>query len=562
MSIHGDGESHVSRASTAGALEADVLVVGGGPVGMTLALDLAARGRSVVLAEQRDLGAPPTVKCNHISARSMEYFRRLGVAAALRSNGLPVDYPHDAAARTAVNGYELCRVRIPSRGQRYTATYSADGWWPTPEPPHRMNQTRLEPILAEHLRNARGVTVLDRTTVDKVWQTDTEVQAEITGADTGQPRRVRARYAVGADGGRSLVRRTMGAKLVGDDIVTRVQSTYIHAPDLLALFGGTPAWLVQVVNPRRRGHVIAIDGRERWLVHNPLLDHEADFDAVDRHWAIRNMLGVTEEFRYEVLSVEDYTGRRLVADRFRDGRLFLCGDAAHLWPPVGGYGMNAGLADAADLAWLLAARLDGWAADGILDAYERERRPVNDQVSRYVVDAARRRARNRAAVPAEIEDRGVAGERARATAGEQLYRLNLNQYCCGGLNFGYCYDESPIIWHDGTSGPGYTMYEFTQSTVPGARTPHVWLAGRRSLYDAMGAGFTLLCLNPDLDVSGMVTAAAGRGVPLTVLTMAPDEAGDAYDHPLVLSRPDRHVAWRGHMPPQDPAKLMDLVRGA
>lgn len=543
-------------------LDTQVLVVGGGPVGMTLAMDLASRGVPVVVVERRTLGQVTTVKCNHISARSMENFRRLGLASDLRAAGLPADYPHDVATRTAVTGYELCRVAIPARGDRYTAADSADGWWPTPEPPHRMNQTYLEPILARHLTSLSNVTVLDRTLVERVTQTGEGVVAELADVDSGRRRRVRAEFGVGCDGGRSMVRRTMGTALSGDAVVTRVQSTYIEAPDLLKLFDGAPAWLTQVVNPRRCGHVIAIDGRQRWLVHNPLLENEADFDSVDRDWAIRTLLGVDTDFPFDILAVEDYVGRRLVADRFRNGRLFLCGDAAHLWPPVGGYGMNAGLADAADLAWMLAAHLTGWAPEGILDAYERERRPVNDSVSRYVVEAAANRAKNRAAVTAGIERPDAAGDDLRRQAGEQLYKLALNQYCCGGLNFGYYYDESPIIWHDGASCPPYTMYEFTPSTVPGCRTPHIWLEDGRSLYDVLGDNYTLLCLERGLDLSGIEAAAASRGVPLTVLRLNSTQGTEVYDHKLVLSRPDRHVAWRSDHAPENPERLIDLVRGA
>ena len=155
------------------------------------------------------------------------------------------------------------------------------------------------------------------------------------------------------------------------------------------------------LNPRRCGTVVAIDGREEWLVHNHLHEHEAEFDSVDRDWAIRTILGVGPDFRYEVISREDWVGRRLVADRFRVGRAFLCGDAAHLWIPYAGYGMNAGIADAVNLAWQLAAVLRGWAGQAMLDAYEAERRPITEQVSRFAMGHALAMMKQRSGVPAD-----------------------------------------------------------------------------------------------------------------------------------------------------------------
>ena len=543
-------------------MRAEVLVVGSGPVCMTLAMDLASRGVDVIVAERRAPGEPPNVKCNHVSARSMEVFRRLGVAAAVRDAGLPADFPNDCSYRTTATGIELSRIPIPCRRDRYTATGGPDTWWPTPEPPHRINQTFLEPVLFAHMAANSGIRVLNRVVVEEFAQDAEGVRATLTGTEDGDRFTVACRYIVGCDGGRSTVRRGMGAKLEGTPVVQRVQSTFIRAPDLIERIG-RPAWMLLSLNPRRCGTVVAIDGREEWLVHNHLHEHETEFDSVDRDWAIRTILGVGPDFRYEVISGEDWVGRRLVADRFRAGRAFLCGDAAHLWIPYAGYGMNAGIADAVNLAWQLAAVLQGWGGEAMLDAYEAERRPITEQVSRFAMGHALAMMKQRGGVPANIEEPGPDGDAARARLGREAYDLNVQQYCCGGLNFGYFYPHSPVIAHDGAEPPPYTMYEFTPSTVPGCRTPHLWLADGRSLLDAMGSGYTLLRLDPALDASGLEAAAEGAGMPLRVLDLDPERARAAgYDHPLVLSRPDWHVAWRGDAPPADPAALVDRLRGA
>jgi len=371
-----------------------------------------------------------------------------------------------------------------------------------------------------------------------------------------------ARYLIGCDGARSVVRKAIGAELGGDAVVQRVQSTFIRAPGLIDRQHSAPAWGTGVINPRRAGMVYAIDGRERWLVHNYMKPGEADFDSVDRDACIRAILGVGADFSYDIISREDWYGRRLIANKFRDRCAFIAGDAAHIWVPYAGYGMNAGIADAMNLSWLLAAHLNGWAPASILDAYEAERWPITSQVSRFAMSHAEAEIRRRGAIPAEIEDAGPEGERRREEIGRLTYEINVQQYACAGLNFGSYYDCSPIIAYDGSDHPAYTMNSYTPSTVPGCRTPHVWCADGRSLYDAMGPEFTLLRTNPAIGIAGLAAAAGKRGVPLKVLDIEPPNTAIFYGGGLLLSRPDQHVAWRGDRPPADPLSLINRVRGA
>jgi 2-polyprenyl-6-methoxyphenol hydroxylase-like FAD-dependent oxidoreductase len=541
--------------------DCNVLIVGAGPVGLTLAIDLAWRGVDVTVVETRAPGEPPEPKCNHVAARTMEIFRRLGLAGKVRNAGLPADYPHDISYRTTFTGDELTRIKIPSRRDRFTMTDGPDCNWPTPEPPHRINQIFLEPILFEHAASQPRIRILNRTAAEDVVVGDDSASLALRDLDSGRVRRINCRYLIGCDGARSIVRKAIGAELTGDAVVQRVQSTYIRAPALLGLQRHERAWGTGSINPRRSGMVYAIDGRERWLVHNYMKPGEGDFDSVDRDACLRAILGVGADFQYDVISKEDWYGRRLIASRFRDRCAFIVGDAAHIWVPYAGYGMNAGIADAMNLSWLLAAHLNGWAAAAILDAYEAERWPITSQVSRFAMSHAEAEIRRRGAVPEEIEDQGPAGERARKEVGRLAYEINVRQYACAGLNFGSYYDRSPIIAYDGAEPPPYTMDGYTPSTVPGCRTPHQWCEDGRSLYDAMGPEFTLLRFDPAAEVAALDDAARKRGLPLKILDVcppAPKPDGDT----LVLSRPDQHVAWRSNRLPADCLALIDRVRGA
>jgi 2-polyprenyl-6-methoxyphenol hydroxylase-like FAD-dependent oxidoreductase len=546
------------------SIDTEVLIAGAGPVGLTLAMDLASRGIRVTVAELRRYAQPPNVKCNHVAARTMEIFRRLGVAQKVRDAGLAQDHPNDVVFRTSACGLELTRIPIPCRRDRYTATQGPDTWWPTPEPPHRINQLFLEPLLLEHTAALPQVTVLNRTQLVSFEQEPGSVTALLRDLDSGGERRISAGFLVGCDGGASAVRKQMGAKLEGTAVIQRVQSTYLRAPQLKAMLPGKPAWSYYSYNPRRCGSMFAIDGHETWLVHNHLNPDEPEFDSVDRDGSIRNILGVGPDFEYEVISKEDWVARRLVANRFRDRNVFLAGDAAHLWVPYAGYGMNAGIADAVNLSWLLAARLQGWGDERILDAYQAERQPITEQVSHFAMDHAQKMIKARRAVPPDIEAPGPQGDAVRAEFGREAYDLNVQQFCCAGLNFGYFYTGSPILAHDdGESPPPYTMGGFTESTAPGCRAPHFWLADGRSLYDGFGPGYTLLRLDSRADVGALIAAAQERKLPLALLDVrSRGEVPAAYKTKLVLCRADQHVAWRGDAVPQDAAALVELLRGA
>jgi 2-polyprenyl-6-methoxyphenol hydroxylase-like FAD-dependent oxidoreductase len=542
--------------------DTNVLIVGAGPVGLTLAIDLAWRGIDVTVVETRARAAPPEPKCNHVAARTMEIFRRLGIADKVRNAGLPADYPHDISYRTSFTGAELTRIRIPCRRDRFTATDAADSNWPTPEPPHRINQIFLEPILFEHAAAQKRIAIVNRTSVEDVAVEDECASLTLRDLDSGKVRRVECRFLIGCDGARSVVRKAIGAEFSGDAIIQRVQSTFIRAPGLIDRQRHPSAWGTGAINPRRSGMVYAIDGSERWLVHNYLRPGEDNFEAVDRDGCLRTILGVDADFRYELISKEDWYGRRLISNKFRDRCAFIAGDAAHIWVPYAGYGMNAGIADAMNLSWLLAAHLNGWAPERILNAYEAERLPITSQVSRLAMSHAEAEIKRRGAVPPEIEEEGPRGEAARRKVGRLTYEINVQQYSCAGLNFGAYYDRSPIIVYDGAAQPSYTMNSYTASTVPGCRTPHFFCEDGSSIYDAMGPEFTLLRFDPALDVTALRDAAREKGVPLGILDVKKPVPA-AYDHGrLVLSRPDQHVAWRGDQAPMDAASLIDRVRGA
>mgnify|MGYP003638771579 CR=1 FL=1 len=544
-------------------MRTDVVIAGAGPVGLSLALELSNHGVRSIVIERKAMNAPTTVRCNHVSSRSMEFFRKNGFADAVRNAGMPSDYAQDISYRITTSGRELSRIKIAASGDRFTQRDTGvDADWPTAEPPQRVNQLYLEPIMIETAMARDEITVLFEHELTEFSQDADKVIASARSKD-GTQLQIEASFLAGCDGGNSIVRQSIGGEFHGDAVIQRVQSTYLRAPDLISRMQVEPSWCMFSLNPRRSGNIYSIDGKELWLVHNYLRDDEPDFDSVDRDQSIRDIFGVGPDFEYEALNIEDWYGRRLVVDKLREGRVFLAGDSAHLWVPYAGYGMNAGIADAIDLGWILAGSVNGWGGQKLLDAYVAERGPITDQVSRFAMDHCIKMAAQRSSVPDDIEDDTPEGERSRARMGEETYALNIQQYAAAGLNYGYYYDQSPAISYDGEAAPDYSMSEYRPSTVPGCRVPHFHMQDGSSLYDNFGPVFTLLRCDPEEDVAEFTAAAQAVGVPLKVLDIAPpEEVARLYRHPLVFVRPDQHVAWRGSADSADPSVIIDLVRGA
>jgi 2-polyprenyl-6-methoxyphenol hydroxylase-like FAD-dependent oxidoreductase len=542
---------------------APVVVVGGGPVGLVLALDLARHGvRSVVLNTGETHRRFP--KGNTHNARTMEHYRRLGLAERVRAVGLPPDHATDVGYFTRLNGYELARLPMPSSADKLATMGREGATDQVPEPVHRANQMYVEAILLEH---ARAVAAIDlrygSRCVDFADEGDA-VRVVVERAD-GKREDLRARYLVGCDGGQSFVRHALGIRHAGEASLDQpfyggaMAATHLRAPGLREQLAHPPCWMYWTVNPDARTQLTSLDGADEYVLQTRLssptaLPRPEEVVAVVQR-AVGAAVGV------EVLGQGSWTaGQALVAERYRAGRVLLCGDAAHLFTPTGGFGMNTGIDDAANLAWKLAAVVQGWGGPGLLDSYELERRPIAVRNT----TASQRLARNIGEVPvaAELEHASAAGAAARREASAYLATFG-EEFASIGIQLGARYDGSPLIAADGTAPPADDAAVYTPSACPGGRTPHVWLGPGRSLFDALGRGFTLLCLGaPGDDARRLGLAARRRGVPLVATIVAGTEARELYGRDYALVRPDQHVAWRGDRIPDDAGGLLDRLTGA
>ena len=526
-------------------IETPVLIAGGGPVGMTLALELASHGVRSMLVE-RNASTTRHPKMDLTNGRSMELFRRLGLVERLRAAGVPPDHPFDIVWATSATGRVLHRFAYPSANQRRAEVRASNDGTQTLEPPMRVSQIVIEPVLKEAIDANPRVDVRFGWAFESLEQGADGVSAVIRSSASGEAERVHCAYLAGCDGGGSTVRAALGIGLEGQ---LRIANAYMvhfrsRAHDVLSRFGRL--WHLQT----GRGTVISQDGFDIWTLQAiPLPDGDpASFDPAEllRAWA-----GC--DFDFEILVANPWTPHQVIADRYVDGRVALAGDSAHQVIPTGGYGMNTGIGDAVDLGWKLAALLNGWGGPRLLQSYEAERRPIALQNRA----AAQRHAEVRFAITALIAE--GANEKAE-TLGAKVAALGNAENECWGIEHGYRYEASPVICHESSPPPPFDPQVCTPTTWPGARLPHLWLSDGSALYDHLGPDLTLLALG-GADPGAFAQAAEQARVPLAVVPLAADPALKLLERRLLLVRPDHHVAWRGDQAPADCRAVIDHVRG-
>jgi len=560
-------------------LTTPVTIVGGGPVGLLLALLLDYFGvASTVINTEPDERWHP--KGNGQNARTMEHYRRLGFSDEVRKLGLPADHPFDQAYFTRLSSHEIFRFPMPNRDERIAMRRDMPVTDQLPEPMFHVNQMYVERFLLQKARAARNISV--RFGWDAQWftQDETQVRFHARKIDTGEAATWTSHYAVGCDGARGFVRKTLGIGYEGDvqnkDAYWAGQFFSIHMriPDLYPKFvGQRRAWMYWAVNPdpHTRGVIIALNGADEFMMLVKPKGGRTDVDKDEVAGWVQRSIG--QDVPVQVIGYYPWAaGQALVAERYKAGRIMIAGDAAHLFTPTGGFGMNTGMDDSSNLAWKLAAVLQGWGGPRLLDTYQTERKPIglrNTGASRKYASLM-----HDADVPDSVEAEGPEGDAARMLASNMTY-VRKNHFVrpehqdAVGVQIGGRYDGSPVIVPDGAPPADVfpqTYDTYVPSGLPGGRAPHLWLDSERvmgsSLYDRLGEGFTLLRLNGAApDTSALDLAARKRGIPLAVLDVAAREARELYGRDLILIRPDQYIAWRGDRMPDDPNALLALVTG-
>jgi len=534
-----------------------------------LALELGRRGISTVVVDKKP-GTSVNPQANATQARTMEYYRRLGIASEIRALGLPPDYPTDIAYFTRYAGYELARFSLPASQQASTVARSSGGSWSTPELPHRISQKFVEQVLQRHAHACPS------NSFHYGWQLSSfslqadSVTAAIERIETGERRFVTTDYLIGADGAHSAVRTQLGIRYGGETGITRnffggkMVAVYLRAPDFYKVMVHPRSWMYWAFNPQRRSWLAAVNGRDEFAFHTQLKQGEDD-TAISHDRARELFLqAMGSQLEIEVLAVDTWiAGHALVAESFGSGRVYIGGDAAHLFTPAGGLGYNTAVEDAINLGWKLAAAVTGVAGPDLVPSYVFERRKLATRNTAYARQFASEIG-NFVPHPA-IEHEGPDGEAARAAAGAFLNDYIRREFNIPGVTFGGRYDGSPIIRSDAAVIPDDAANVYVPTASPGGRAPHLWLEDGRSLYDLLGFEWSLLVMSK----RGAASSAAGAfrnaakafGLELKVVEILLPEARDLYEADLALIRPDQIVAWRGSGDDLDIDALFHVVTG-
>ena len=530
----------------------DVLVIGAGPVGLSLAIELGLRGISCLVVERNDrVGYSPRAKTTNV--RSREHMRRWGVADALRqASPIAPDYGPNVVFATRMNGHELARFGNAMNASRARdERYSEEAQW--------VPQYTVEEVLRSRATALPGVAVTFDTELKGFRETAGGVAADIVDLKTGTQRTVHSAYLVGADGARSSVREAIGAKMAGSSDVTTNYSIIFRAPELNARHKLGEAIMYWMVNGEVPGMLGPMDQHGLWFYMATKLPGDVDPASVDPVGLIRGGTGLAD-LPIEIIRADPWTAHSLVADSYARGRVFLAGDSCHLHPPFGGFGMNMGIGDAVDLGWKMAATLQGWGGPKLLDTYQTERRPVHERTIRE--SQINYSTLGNVFTRPGLEADGPEGEAVRHEVGAAIQGSKDREFYTLGLVLGTRYRDSPILADDPGEPPPEHFRDYVPSGYPGCLAPHAWLADSSSLYDRFGPGFTLLALDGDVDAAGALGEAAAKlGVPLAVV--APDDSRlpALYGARYALIRPDQLVAWRGDSIPPDAEGLLARVTG-
>ena len=556
-------ESRDFRASQSDTAPIDVsarrpvVISGAGPVGMILALELSLHGIRSTLVER----APQTTqfpKMDLTNARSMELLDRLGLVEEIRAVGVAPQHSHDVVFCTSMAGLQVGRWHYPGVDEmsewiasKNDGTTPAQAW-------QRVTQIEVEKLLMARCLADPDIEVLRPWRVSAVTQDDDGARVEITSLTDDTVLTLEADYVVGCDGASSVVRRAMNLNMEGERGVITFCQVHFKSRDLKTLHAHGQFWHTFFVGSGV-GAIIAQDERDTWTLQTSTITDGVRTEEIDKQELLDTVCGRHLEID-EVLQSSIWHANVLVADRYRIGRLFVAGDAAHEVIPTGGYGLNTGIADAVNLGWKLAAVIEGYGSDGLLDSYETERRPVavmaRDWSFRHLgVHVKAQELANRAL----IESDTIEAEEHRRVL-EEYFAANTGEHESFGVEMGYVY-TAPVIVSDGSPVPENDGSSYIPTTVPGARAPHVRLSDGRAILDAYRHKFTIVSFIGESAVQKLVDAAAAVGMPLQVLAIDDTNARSVYETDLVLVRPDGHVAWRGHSLPDDLRSLIGMVTG-
>jgi len=530
----------------------DVVIAGAGPVGLTMAIDLGQRGIRTLILE-RNTSTGPWPKMDRTNARTMEFYRRLGIADEVRKLGYPDDASMDVFIVTRLCDEPLLKLHYPTVAEfRQQISETTDHSQPL-EPYQLVSQNKLEPLLKSVAEATPRVTVRYGCNVIRFHDRSDEVIVEYADPDN-RPVKVCSSYLAGCDGGSSTIRKQLGIKLEGQGNLRSMRQICFHSEQLydnIPIGKGRHYYFADA-----EGSALIVQGDRKEFTLNSDVPEDIDYES----W-VREKVGPGIEFDFKLLNVSPWNLHLLLAEQYGCGRVFLSGDAAHLVIPTGGLGMNSGVGDALDLSWKLAGTIKGWGGPGLLSSYEAERRPVgvkNVEASGWAAQGLGKWRALHSPMLME-ETREGALERVRTARSANLYHRRVHEMV--GAEYGYSYAGSPLITPSSDVPAEWDTVRFLPRTDPGVRIPHIWLSDGCSILDRLGSDFTFIDLTGHADTSDIEDAFTSLHAPIRTFSRSEPHVRSVYGCRFLLIRPDLHIVWTGNVLPDHPHHLARLAAG-
>jgi 2-polyprenyl-6-methoxyphenol hydroxylase-like FAD-dependent oxidoreductase len=528
-------------------VEAPVIIIGGGPVGLATALDLGRRGvRSIVVERDASTGAELLAKAGTLNERTMEICRFWGISEAVANCGFPDDVNLDSLYCTSLDGLFIGNDARPCTNERVPPPGALEMLRKCP-------QFQFDPILARAVAATGMVELLYGHSCERFEQDDEGVTVHVSSIETGEAKTLNSQYLVACDGAGSRIRRSLGIEFPGTMLSYSV-SAMVRA-DLEHTKFGIRNRFMFLDTGGTWANLTSVDGTTLWRFTLVGSEEKLDPAVHDISHDVARAFG--PDIPFELLRVFPWRRSQCTIERYREGRVFFAGDAAHTTSPTGGHGLNTGIGDALALGWMLHAVLSGQGGEGLLDAYEAERKPI--AIRNGTFSTSNFASWIGATDFSRVMDEGAEGDAARADIGAVMSEALNQEWTSTGVGLGYRFEGSPLIVPDGTPGPPDPVETYEQTARPGHRAPHAWICERQSTIDLFGHGFVLLRFDPVIDVAPMIGAAGS--VSIKLIDVADPEISALYERKLVLVRPDAHVSWRGDALPSDCAQLIATVAG-
>lgn len=528
----------------------DVAVVGGGPVGMVLALLLSHLGvKSVIFNYANDVRKHP--KGNTHNSRTMEIYRKLGISKEVRDAGLPSHFSKDVMYVSRILSWEIARLDLSKHRQPFMNPTFAGLDDQVVEPLLRANQMYVEDVLYRNVHNSTNIISRFGWEVHSYEQQAQYVEIDAFCETNAHQERWRVQYLVGCDGAKSLVRRLLGFTYEGISeeqsdkrfLTGRMLSAYLRIPDLFSKYLGESSrvWMYNVMSLDARFVLVSLNGQDEFL----MLAKPDNLSMENMDCSICELAqrGIGADIQVEVLSYGFWRGgSALVADRMIEGRVMLAGDSAHIFSPTGGFGMNTGIEDAFNLSWKIAALIKGFGGELLLGSYESERKPVawrNVRAARTYTDRIASLD-----ISNEIDKDDANGSMCRQRLGSVLSGFT-DQFLSLGVELGAVYNKSPVLYPCGVHEQG-SYFTYCPVLSPGCRMPNFYVnedGVNKSIFDLFGDWFTLVDFGLKINHLQFVDSANSIGVPLKVLHIEDPNAIKFYGKCAVLVRPDLYVGW-------------------